>query len=333
MWQIIGHERAAGLLDRSLKSGKLSHAYLFVGPRHVGKMTLAINLAQALNCLGEERPCGECSQCRRIGEGKHPDVQVITVQSETKTEIGIDQIKELQHSSILPPYEGRHKVFIIEEAQRLSDEASNCLLKTLEEPPPGVLIILLAENERALLPTILSRCQIVELRPLPAPLIEEELRRKAGPQEAETLARLSSGCPGWAFSALRDSRILKERQEEITGILEMLNAGIVERFSYAAELSSRFSRSREKAFEVLNLWLSLWRDMLLIKGEACEFITNIDQVEILERKVDGYTIDQIKGFIQSLKEAWGQLQDNANSRLVFEVLMLGIPEKGKAWAM
>ena len=333
MWQVIGHERAIGLLDRSLKGGKLSHAYLFVGPKHVGKMTLAINLAQAVNCLGQERPCGECSQCKRIEEGKHPDVQVVAVQSETKTEIGIDQIRELEHSSILPPYEGRHKVFVIEGAQRLSDEASNCLLKTLEEPPPGVLIILLAENERVLLPTILSRCQIVELRPLPVPLIEEELRRRTSPREAETLARLSSGRPGWAFSALSDSRILKERQEEIADILKILSARIGERFSYASELSSRFSRSREKAFEVLNLWLSLWRDMLLIKGEACEFITNIDQVEILQRKVDGYTIDQIKGFIQSLKEAWGQLQDNANSRLVFEVLMLGIPEKGKAWAM
>ncbi|TET38214.1 MAG: AAA family ATPase, partial [Dehalococcoidia bacterium] len=168
MWQVIGHEKAVALLERSMKGGKLSHAYLFVGPPHVGKMTLAMNLAQALNCRGEERPCGECPQCRRIARGVHADVQVIGL--EGRMEIGIDQIREMQHAASLKPFEGRNRVFIIDGADHLSHEAANCLLKTLEEPPPNDQLILLAANERLLLPTVLSRCQKLELGPLPAPV-------------------------------------------------------------------------------------------------------------------------------------------------------------------
>ena len=328
MWRVLGHERAVELLDRSLREGRLSHAYLFVGPPHVGRMTLAANLAQALNCSEEERPCGDCSQCRRIAEGKHPDVQVIGIGGESpRTEVGIDRIRELQHSSSLPPYEGRVKVFIIDGVERLSTEASNCLLKILEEPPPRVTIIGLTENERLLLPTITSRCQILELRPLPTVLIEEELRKKTDPREAETIARLSRGRPGWAFSALADGRILEERRKGLEDAIRIWGAGVNERFAYAAKLASGFGRTRD--LEALNLWLSLWRDMLLVRGGAGEYITNIDQEGVLREEARGYNIREIKGFIQSIQEARWQLQENANPRLVLEVLMLDIPQKGR----
>jgi DNA polymerase-3 subunit delta' len=141
VWQVVGQAKAIALLERSLDKECLSHAYLFVGPPHIGKMTLAQNLAQAVNCEAKERPCTQCVSCRRIAAGKHADIQVVGLTSEGKTEISIEQVREIRSAISLPPYEGRYKVFIIDGAEHLSAEASNCLLKTLEEPPPRALLI------------------------------------------------------------------------------------------------------------------------------------------------------------------------------------------------
>ena len=328
MWQIVGHERAVSLLDNSLKGEKLPHAYLFVGPKHVGKMTLALNLAQALNCDDEDKPCGQCRQCLRIAAGRHADVQVIAVND--RTEIGIDHIREMQHEASLMPFEGRNRVFIIDGAEHLSHEASNCLLKTLEEPPPNVNIILLTVNERLLLPTVLSRCQRLELRPLSTSVVEQALIHRWGvPQErAGVLARLSSGCLGWAVAAASDEGLFSERGERLATLIHLTTMGRGERFTYAAELARQFSSDRESVQEVLSLWLGWWRDLMLTKGGSGNFITNVDREEMLHSEAKRYSLAKIKGFIQSLNQAREQLEHNANPRLVLEVLMLTLP-RGK----
>jgi len=297
-------------------------------------MTLAINLAQALNCDGEEKPCGECHHCQRISAGKHADVQVVGLSSDGsshRTEIGIDQIKNICRSSHLPPYEGRHRVFIIDGAEHLSAEAANSLLKTLEEPPPKVMFVLLATNERLLLPTILSRCQRVELCPLPLSTTEEALvhRFRASPEEARFLARLSAGRLGWAVSALNDKRLLMERTERLTTLMRLIDADRDERFGYAAQLANEFSRSRDSVWELLTLWIGWWRDLLLINGGSGALIANADHEAALLREAQDYSIAQVKGFIHSLQEAKRQLEQNASPRLVLEVLMLNIPKRRK----
>ena len=255
MWQVVGHEKAVALLEKSLKGGKLSHAYLFVGPPHVGKMTVALNLAQALNCEGEGEPCSGCPQCQRIAGRKHADVRVIGLDG--RAEIGIDQIREMERSVTLKPFEGRNRVFIIDGAEHLSTEAANCLLKTLEEPPPNVQLMLLAANERLLLPTVRSRCQKLELRPLPIPVVERALIEhwEAAPEQAMVLARLSSGCLGWAVGALHDDRITGERAARLSALLQLTSVGRAERFAYAAQIASQFSKNRGAVREVLSLWV------------------------------------------------------------------------------
>lgn len=334
MWQVVGQNRAVSLLQRSLERGALAHAYLFVGPRHVGKMTLALNLAQALNCEAAEPPCGECASCQKIALAKHADVQIIglvndanSAEAKPRVEIGIDQIRQMQHSSSLPPFEGKYKVFIIDGAELLSIEAANCLLKTLEEPVGRVIFILLTTNDRLLPATVISRCQRLELPPLAATEVEAALnKRGVEPQKAKLLARLSRGCLGWALSAAVDDG-LQQRAEMMDRLLDIINADYEERFAYAAQLVAQFNKSRGLVQEILDLWLDWWRDLLLVKVGGSDTITNIDRLPTLVEMVRGYNLAQIRAFINSIQAAGEQLRQNANPRLVLEVLMLEIPRK------
>ncbi|HJX69871.1 MAG TPA: DNA polymerase III subunit delta' [Dehalococcoidia bacterium] len=327
MWQVLGHPKATTLLERSIQRGRLSHAYLFVGPPHVGKMTLALNLAQAVNCQAEDVPCGECASCRRIASGKHADVQIIGLISTEKKEISIEQMREMQNSASLPPYEGKQKVFIIEKADLLSHEASNSLLKTLEEPLPGILFILLTARERLLLPTIISRCQRVELRPLPFTTVEEVLHQRYGvpEQKADLLARLSEGCLGWALLAIRDERLLEERTQRLNTLIALTGASSRQRLAYATKLAAQFSQAREEMEKVLALWVNWWRDLLLVKGGNGKSITNTDQESALLQQAKKHSLRQIKDFIHHLQAVSEQLEQNANPRLALEVLMLNMP--------
>ena len=213
MWRTAGQDRIIGFLKDSMARHSLAHAYLLAGPPHIGKMTLALDLACALNCGEGNSPCGSCRACQRIQQGKYPDVIVIDKYAgrdqkdrRKATEIGIDTVRELlQRGSSLPPYEGNYKVFIIDDADLMSAEAANCLLKTLEEPPQHVIILLLTARENALLPTVVSRCQRFELKPVAVAEIESRLQIIDGlnTDKIKLLSRLSGGCLGWAISALR----------------------------------------------------------------------------------------------------------------------------------
>ena len=336
MWQVVGQDKAVSLLQRSLETGTLAHAYLFVGPPHVGKMTLALNLAQALNCQSVERPCGECASCQKIASANHADVQVIgltqndnSAEAKLRTEIGIDQIRQLQHSASLPPFEGGYKVFIIEGAEFLSIEAANCLLKTLEEPGDKVVFMLLTTNVGFLPATVTSRCQRLELTPLAAAQAESVLNSHWGiePARAGLLSRLSHGCLGWALSAASDNSLLQQREEEMDRLLGVIRADYEERFTFVARLATHFSQNRGPVYDMLNLWLDYWRDLLLVKTGCHDIIINIDRLSALVEMARGYTLSQIKDFIESLRLAGEHLRQNANPQLVLEVLMLDMPRK------
>jgi DNA polymerase-3 subunit delta' len=247
--------------------------------------------------------------------------------SEEKREIGIEQIKEMQTAASLPPYEGRHKVFIFDRAELLSHEAANRLLKTLEEPLPQVLFILLTTSENALLPTIVSRCQRVELQPLPISLVEKTLieHYHVAEQRVELLARLSGGCLGWALLAMQDEELLEGRSRRLATLVDLSYASLKQRFAYAGELAAQFSKSREEVEETLTLWLQWWHDLLLIKGENSKSITNIDQQSMLFQQAKDFSTRQVMDFIYHLQVTHEQLEQNANPRLALEVLMLSMP--------
>ena len=327
MWQLAGHSRATTLLQQSLRNGQLSHAYLFVGPAHVGKFTLAMNLAQAVNCESENRPCQECTSCRRIAASKHPDFRVIDLLPEKAKSISIDQIRNMQTETHLPPYEGKHKVFVIDGSHLLSHEAANSILKILEEPPPNILIILLTTSESALLPTIASRCQRVELRPLPLGLVREVLIKdhQTTQDKADLLARLSGGCLGWAILALQDKSLLSDREQRLADIARLHNTTAHDRLAYAAGLATIFGKGRDKATDALSEWLQWWRDLLLIKCGNSRWIMNIDQEPVLSKQAETLTAAGVSAFMREIRATTVQLEQNANPRLALEVLVLKMP--------
>lgn len=336
MWQVVGQDRAVSLLKRSLEKQAVAHAYLFVGPAHVGKMTLALNLAQALNCEAAEPPCGQCLSCQKIADAKHADVQIIDLTTDgnstgakPRAEIGIDQIRQMQRSASLPPFEGKYKIFIINRAEQLSIEAANCLLKTLEEPVGRVIFILLATNDRFLPVTVISRCQRLELSPPAVTEVEAALidRWEIEPPSAKLLSRLSHGRLGWALSAILDDSLLQQRTDRMQRLLDITDTDYEERFSYAAELAAQFNQRRGSIQEILALWLDWWRDLLLIKVGCNQAITNIDLEATLIDHARGYQLAQIKTFINSIQAVGEQLRQNANPQLVLEVMMLSIPKR------
>ncbi len=338
VWEVVGQTKAVSLLQQSLEKKAVAHAYLLVGPSHVGKMTLALDLAKALNCEASEPPCGVCSSCQKIAAAKHADIQIIglpgdrnSAETKAQVEISIDQIRQMQHSASLPPFEGKCKVFIIDGAELLSHGAANCLLKTLEEPAEKVIFILLAIDERLLPATVISRCQRLELPPLPATEVEAVLNSRwdVESQQARLLARLSHGCLGWARAAVIDSSVLQQRGERMDRLFNVLDAGSEGRFAYAAQLAVQFGRNRRVVQDIMDLWLDYWRDLLLIKIGCDDAVTNADMLAALGERAKGYSLAHIKSFIDSIQAAEEQLGQNANPRLVLEVLMLSIPERGE----
>ncbi len=327
MWQVIGQDKILALLNDSLKKDNMAHAYLFVGPHHVGKRTLALNLAQALNCDSLNPPCGQCHSCRRILDHKHADVTSIELDS--RMEISIDDIRDLQRLANLPPYEGKHKVFIIDDAEYLSREAANSLLKILEEPPAKVVWLLLATEEQRLLPTIVSRCQRLELKPMPLKQTQKVLIESYSvePGKAELLAHLCRGCLGWALSALANDDLLRQRSQKVAKLSSLTTAKTEQRFAYAQELATQFSQNRKSLAETMDAWLGWWHDLMLTKLGCREAITNIDYEEALEEQARVLSLNEIKKFVVNLCLVREEIGKNVNPRLALESLMLNLPRK------
>ena len=333
MWNTFGHDKAVAILDRSLAAGRLSHAYLLAGPRHVGKMTLALDLARMVNCSSEERPCSRCDQCSRIARGVQVDIKTIGVEPERdgdgrgRVAISIEQVRELQREANLKPYEGKYRVFIFENAERLSEAAANSLLKTLEEPPEQVILALLATDASDLLPTIVSRCQVLELRPVGLSLLAGELegRFELESDRARELGRLSGGRPGWAIRAVTEPEFLERREARLEAIEAAIHGTLAERFDYAMALAASSTRDRDAGREELALWLEWWRDVLVTSEGGGDFVTNLSRSATVKQASVSLSSAQIAGALGALLDTREHLERNVNPRLALEDLMLRLP--------
>lgn len=325
-WPVVGHEWAVELLQSSLASQRLPHALLFAGPAQIGKRTLALGLAAALNCQGQPKPCGQCRSCRNIVRGSHADVRTVQVEAGDTSREGvlkIDQIRELQHEAALAPMESPHKIFILREIERANLPAANALLKTLEEPPSQVVLLLTSARPQSLLPTIVSRCQVLMLRPLPLEQVASALVQRWGaqPERADLLARLSAGRLGWAVQRLTDTQAWDERARRLADTRSLVDKGRLDRLAYADVLG----RTPTTVQPTLALWTSWWRDILLVQQGCPGYVSNIDLAGELAQEAPRFNSAQVRSFLARLQAAPAQLNQNANTRLLLETLVLHLP--------
>ncbi|BDV42569.1 DNA polymerase III subunit delta' [Geotalea uraniireducens] len=312
--RILGQQVPIDVLRRALRSGKTAHAYLFEGVEGCGKKSTALAFIEALFC-GTDDGCGSCPSCRKMGNRQHPDLHLVEPDGAF---IKIDQIRELQREMNLRPVEAPVKACIIDDADRLNPAAANALLKTLEEPPGNALMILLTTNPARVLPTVRSRCQLLRFAPLPAPLIEEQLRAEGVEPDA---ARLAASLAGGSLSRAREREGDETDVSQRRVLLERLRAlslnDITPLFAAAEELAG----DREQAINQLELLVTLFRDILLCQAGS-DAIVNRDLSEILHEEAGRLPQNAIMERIAWVSEAQLALQRNANPRLTMDRLLM-----------
>lgn len=328
--QIVGHEWAVKLFESAIENGRIGHAYLITGPDHIGKSTLARVFAQAVNCTEANAPCGDCRSCKLIVAGRHMDMRIVTpdVSGRGKLSIKIEAIRQLQQDLTLSAYEAKKKVAIIERFDTTTIGAANAFLKTLEEPPNNVVLLLTANDGDTLLPTISSRCRTVNLRPLSTTIIEQSLttRWHVPEDEAKLLAHLADGRLGWAVQAFEDGSILEARKAQLDFLYEAIAGNHVKRFA----LADKLSRKPEQLPALLQNWLSWWRDAVRLAQQADPNtavvpLTNLDASDKLRTLVSLWSrTDTVESLKKTNLSLW-QLERNANTKLVIENLLLAYP--------
>ncbi len=324
-WDILGHQWAVDLLRQHAAQGTFRHAYLFTGPQGIGRRTLALRFFQALNCQeppSPGEPCRTCRNCERIERMQHPDLAVVEADQVGGT-LKVDQVRELQRSLSLSPYEARYRAALLLRFEEAHASAANALLKTLEEPPPQVVMFLTAESAERLLPTIVSRCELVRLRPLSIEMVQEGLhtRWKIPSEEAAFLAHLSGGRPGMALHLYKSPAELGLRQGWLNDHQRLLGVGRVERFAY----SESHSKDKEQLRQLLLTWLSLWRDVMLRASGASTPITNLDRQEEIDSLSGSLGLQAATTMTASLQHTLDLIDRNVNARQALDILLLDLP--------
>lgn len=324
-WRMIGHEWAVSCLRRALSNGRQRHAYLIAGGPALGKMRLALAFAMALNCQADdqqERPCFTCPACRAIQNRSHPDLILAGEAAPLK----IDEARNVLRVLALKPYSGRYRIAIFADFQLVMPLAQDALLKTLEEPAPHALVILLATSVERVLPTIRSRAQLIPLRPLPQAKVRQALlARGCHEDRAELLSRLGGGRIGWAISALEDETALLFRGEMLDALRDILAGSRLPRLKAADQLSRQAGKDRALLRNMLEIWQSYWRDVLLESHGSPVTPCNIDRGEEIRALAERVTAESALSALEATGGCLRALDTNANPRLALDALFLTYP--------
>jgi DNA polymerase-3 subunit delta' len=317
-WEVIaGHDGQVAMLRTMLTAGRVPHALLFTGPAGIGKMLAARALAAALLCGGgRDEACGACQPCRLAEQGAHPDLIVLTADGAS---LKIDQIRALQHEAALAPYYGVARVFIVEDADRLTTQAANSLLKILEEPPAGTVFILTAVSQYALLPTIVSRCRVFAFRPLAPDVLANLLKgRGATAAAAEVAARLSGGRVAEALALLAEGGLAR-RDEAVALVAALPKGGAALVWTQGTALD-KLEAAELAAF--LRHLSQVLRDLLVIVSGREELVLNRDMAATLRGLAAAWDAPRLDEALRAVREAVRAMEGNANTRLTCEAMLI-----------
>lgn len=310
---VVGNDRTKELLMKSLNEGTFSHAYLFSGPVGTQKTTTAMAFAQGIFCTSEgSKPCGVCSSCDKISKGNHPDLHIIQPE-EDKNSILIQQIRHMQRSISTKPYEGSRKVYILRKAETMGPPAQNAMLRVLEEPEPGTVIIIIANSRSSILPTVLSRCQLVHFAPLSYEAFAQAMEKHhpLSPQALGMLYNLTQGKFGEALSALEDDTA----QRHVEQISLMLDKGLQGDLDKIFEITAYASDKHMGEIPLTDGLLIYFRNKMLERMD-----------QNTSEKTEGLTLDLINDIIEKILQFQINSKSNVNMALQVETLLLKIQE-------
>ncbi len=329
---ILCQERAIEFLKRVISRGKIPHAYLFAGIPGIGKTTAALALTGAINCQQqiEGEGCAKCPSCRQIASGNFPDLHMIEPDGK---KLKIEQIRDLNRILSFKPLSGKYRVCIIRQAETMTDEAANALLKTLEEPPQNNILILNVTEPQALFPTIVSRCQKVLFRPIPVGAIADWLmvHQAMEKEEATALARISEGSLGRALR-MCDEGFFEMREEYLSELMQLPNLTLEQ----TLEKALQYARKEKKGgagtgndganlFELLGIWKSWYRDLLLVKSDSpSNLLINVDFSRKLQKMSRHTNIESLMESFFILDQSQRDLLQNRNLDLMIENTLLSL---------
>ena len=323
--EIVGHEQIVTHLKSAMKLGKVSHAYILSGEKGCGKKLLADVFAETLQCeKGGTEPCGSCHSCVQAQSGNHPDI--IHLMHEKPNSISVDDVRtQIVNDVLIKPYSGKYKIYIVPDAEKMTAAAQNALLKTIEEPPAYAVILLLANNASALLPTILSRCVMLSLKPVADDKVKQYLMEhvQVPDYEADVCVAFAQGNVGKAIQ-LASSDDFNEMKASALQLIKRLDDIDLYEMTAAVKQIADYKLEINDYFDLMMIW---YRDVLYFKatGDVNGLIFK-DEVYDIKRQAEKSSYNGINSILEALRKAQIRLDANVNFDLVIELLLLTIKE-------
>ena len=323
--EILGHEQIIEHLQNAIKLQKVSHAYILDGEEGAGKNMLARAFAQTLQCeRGGTEPCGECHSCKQAQSGNQPDI--IKVTHEKPNTISVDDIRtQVNNDIVIKPYSSKYKIYIIPEADLMSAQAQNALLKTIEEPPEYAVIMLLTENAEALLPTIRSRCVMMKLRNIKDQLVKKYLmeQMEIPDYKADVCVAFAQGNMGKAIM-LATSEYFNEIKEEVVHLLRNIDEMNVSELMDAVKKCMTYKMEINDYLDMIAIW---YRDVLIYKAtKNVDRVVFSDQLRYIKARASKSSYEGIENILDAIEKAKARLKANVNFELTMELLLLTIKE-------